>query len=434
VRAPAKAGWAFVGWFPVTKVEQGLVSEYDDQAQLSNQRTYSFTVTGKTAIVAVYRAAGNGNARITINSVNGARYTIARNGVKDPNVQQGSQHNVRIGTVLSITSADSGRVVHWLNGNGKVMGKSQDSLEYTVTGDETISVIYDILSNEITQVSFMNDFDQVLMYRRYAASTTDASLIEFPEPPAKLGYTFKRWVFKDTGAEATGEAILQRVQHPEASYTQIIVRPEYEREDRYGTVAVFATDAAGEINEEVSRQTYRVGEAATLVAQPIKGWTFESWRSEADDVLGYTDSYSHYVSGDCNLIARYVDDQTSVERVPVISITGFAKKVEPKGAHVIQCLLTRSVPEGYELVEHGVLYGANLGGLTEDTFVRGAKGVVPFVFKNKDPVNTAVLHVPVRSDDVNVYFRAFAMVRKAGSDEIVPYYSDIEATSFNGIN
>jgi hypothetical protein len=96
--------------------------------------------------------------------------------------------------------------------------------------------------------------------------------------------------------------------------------------------------------------------------------------------------------------------------------------------------LTRSVPKGYELVEHGVLYGANLGGLTEDTFVRGAKGVVPFVFKNKDPVNTAVLHVPVRSDDVNVYFRAFAMVRKAGSDEIVPYYSDIEATSFNGIN
>ena len=212
-----------------------------------------------------------------------------------------------------------------------------------------------------------------------------------------------------------------------------MIRPQYEKQDVNYVVSVSATGEDG-TNELVSEESCHAGDAVTLVAPAIDGMVFESWRDEDGKVLGHTETCMLYVTGNRNLFAHYVTEGTAVERVPVITINGFDKKVEPAGGHKVQCVMSRCVPDGYELVEHGVLYGYDLGSLTEDTFVIGAEGAKRFVYKRKEPINAAFLNMAVNSDDDVVFFRAYMTVKKSGSTDLVAYYSDIEATSFNSIN
>lgn len=433
ITAPAKRGWAFVGWYPVTKTEEGLVSSYDEDAQVSNKRSFSFVVTENVKYVAVYEASTNVNATVRIAAVNGASYTISQDGVLDASVQQGSKHSVPIGTKLTVTAQDPGKVVMWLNESDKVIGTGQQSLDYTVTSDTTISLVYLVDGKAQTQVKFISDYDQVLLYRRYPSSFSDASKIEIAAPPTRLGQTFTRWVFDGTTQEATPEAILAKVQNPAQNYAEVIVRSEYANNDEKYKVSVY-TQVPGQEPQLNTEVTANKGKVATVNAPAVEGMDFECWRNAEGNLLGYTTQYRLYEVKDTNVYAHYVAAGTQVERVPVIAITGFAKFVETDKTHKIQCLMARNVPDGYTMVEHGVLYGTDLGGLSEDKFVYGTEGVLRFIYKSKTLNNAAFLSNVVSTDDTEVYYRAYMVLKKNGSQELQYYYSGIESASYNSID
>ncbi|MBR3235313.1 MAG: InlB B-repeat-containing protein, partial [Atopobiaceae bacterium] len=432
VSAPAKNGWAFVGWYPVTKVSYGLVAEYDKSAQLSNQRSYTFTLTEDVSIVAVYRASGNVDATVRIETVNDATYTIACNGEKDPTVWQGSVHVVPIGTRLTVVAQDPGRVEQWLNESDKVIGTGQQELTYTVTSDTTITLMYSVEESTISQVKFISLDDQVMLYHRYSANLDDASQIEIAAPPTRLGYIFKHWVFEGTTQEATQEAILAKIQNPAERYAEIILRPEYEDQISTGSVTVY-TQPEGEEPEKAFTKSVALGKMGTVSAPELAGLDFEAWCDKNGEVLGYTNSLKLAVVGDHEAYAHYVSAGTEVRRVPVIAITGFAKVTEKNGVHKIQCHMTRNAPEGYTMVENGILYGMGLGSLTDDTFVYGTDDVLRFVYKGKETNSASYFNKSISSDSTRVYFRAYMVLKKVGSDDLLTYYSSVRWASFDSI-
>ena len=431
VTAPAKQGWAFLGWYAADKIEDGLVSSYDN-AQLSNNSSYTFTVDGRKSVVAVYEPTEGTDATVDIVSVNGASYTVALDGVADESIRQGGSIKVPMGTKLTITAADPERVVMWLNESGKVIGTGQTSLDYTVTSPTTISLVYSNGSNEQTQVKFHSPDGQVMLYRRYSADLADASAIEVASVPFKLGHAFVRWVFEGTQDEATQEAILAKVKSPAHNYAEISVCPEYLPSEEKATVTLL-TQKLGEDPVATGTTEHQLGSIATLDSPELEGMVFESWSNATGEVLGYTSPLMLSAVGAQTITARYLPEGTEVKGNPVISITGFNRLAEVDGRHRIQCLMSRSVPSGYTLVEHGVLYGTELAGLSEDTFVYGSEGVRRFVYTGKELNGASNLANTVTSDDLTVYYRAYMVLKKNGSSTPLTYYSDIRKTSFDAI-
>ena len=117
-----------------------------------------------------------------------------------------------------------------------------------------------------------------------------------------------------------------------------------------------------------------------------------------------------------------------VQAIPVISITELSA-VNASGTHKISCVVTRSVPEGYTLVEHGMLYGRDVDAslLTEDAFVYtdGQNGILRYKSNDTALVGFVRGNFKVATDSVAVSCRGYMVLQKDGSNELLFYYTDI---------
>ena len=112
-------------------------------------------------------------------------------------------------------------------------------------------------------------------------------------------------------------------------------------------------------------------------------------------MLSYTPHYSILISRDTNLTACY--DTGSTDAKPVITL-GELYTVTSGETHKVSCQATRSVPEGYTLVEQGMLYARDVSGLTEETFVPGTEGVGQYVSSDTAQNGILKLNVKVATD------------------------------------
>ena len=137
------------------------------------------------------------------------------------------------------------------------------------------------------------------------------------------------------------------------------------------------------------------------------------------------------IAGDIMLTAVY--GNAAAEALPVIAITGLRADTGG-GTNKVVGIATRNVPTGYTVVEHGMLYGKDLGALTTDTFVYGTDGVNRF--QSTDMSNNGVFNMSVRvsSDDLIVYFRGYMRLRDNSSGNEAIYYTGISSGSYNQLN
>ncbi len=100
------------------------------------------------------------------------------------------------------------------------------------------------------------------------------------------------------------------------------------------------------------------GTALAVTAPAIENKTFSHWAlgSENGECVGKTLRYSFYVAGDVELYAVYIDGASEVEEEAMIVISN-DYSLESAGKNYVVFEATRSVPEGYTLIEHGILYG-----------------------------------------------------------------------------
>ncbi len=428
--APDKSaeGFRFLGWFEVTQLsaDESQATAYADE-KLCDQLSYTFEVFGDTKVVAVYEAVGE--AQVTIRVVNDAQYLVGESQTK----QSGSTEFVGFGTELALTAVDTDKVLFWMNESNKILG-TKATLRFTVTGNTSVTLVYIPKASDSAFVQFVSDFGQVLSYGMYGAS--DAIL--FPTQPSKFGSTFVKWVFKGTDEEATENAIKARA----ANGGVITVVPKYVQDDRKYVVTVRYQDGNGaEVSADVQYPDILVGTGYTVTAPAVDGYAFSCWKDSNGTVLGYNESYYFLVGADSVLTAVYAADASAqqTQAQPVITI-GEPSAVTTTDAHKVSCTVTRSIPDGYELQEHGILYAKGVEGLNETTFVYGTAGVSKYMSDKTSTSGVVKLNVKVSGvtissgDNVNISFRGYMILKDSATGNVATYYTDIVSGNYAALN
>ena len=388
-------GWSFLGW-------------YKGGEKVSNTLVYEFVITEDTTLLAKY--VPTGSSYVTVNVVNGAQYSF--NGGA---LTAGGTETVQTGSTVTLTAGDGDKVLQWENESHKVLGTG-GSLTLTVTGNMSVTLVYKSEGENQAYVQFVSDSGQVLSAGLFLSTDT----ITFPPyNPSKTGFTFVKWIIDGTDTEATEDNV-------KACFGDkiVTVRPSYAQINESYTVTVQYT---GTDRADDSYADIQIGTGYTVTAPDIDGKVFQMWKdASGTKVLSYKPEYYLLVMSNVTLTAVYGDTAETAQ--PTITISEIRKSGDAS-THKVAASVTRSIPDGYTLVEHGVLYAKYTGTLVLELDGVGVKKYV----SDKTALNGVVTqNIKVSSDDLVVAIRGY-MILKDSNDVLQVYYTDIVTGSYTGL-
>ena len=401
-------GYRFMGWYLDSDINDYQLS--DNAAPQSTSFTYTFTPEDNMSLVAVYEAAGKAEVKIS-----GSGFTVSVAGESE-SAEQNSTYNasVDIGSEVTITIVDKNvEFISWTNESNKIV--STDRIyAFTVTGNTTLTMSKKGTTGSTAMVEFVSAYNQVIAGRIYGSSET----ITFPDGPSKMGCNFKGW-------SLTQDEIHQRIKDGEEHIT---VTPVYEQDTtKTYTVTVYVD----EVQDDSQTATgILAGTTKTVKAPTVDGKVFLYWTDADGNILGYDASYFMQINK--NIVVKAVYGEEAVDVKPVIAMTNVFT-TSTGGKNKISFTVTRDIPEGYTLVEHGVLYNKDgtIANPTEDTFVLGGTYVSKYTSTATKLSGIVTVNLNMTgAENTKVVARGYMIVKNSeGNDEI--YYSEIAYASYN---
>lgn len=335
--------------------------------------------------------------------------TVADITLKVDNDTYTCEKQLPIGSEVTVSVTDKD-FINWLNKNGRIVTEKTD-YDFIVTGDVELTMSKKGTAGTSALVQFVSEYDQVMKSGIY----TPQSTIELPAGPSKLGWDFDKW-------RITPQNILDMIM---AGETHIEVSPEYTPSVDIYTVKVYVD---GEL-EETKSVGAADSEAMTVTAPEKSGKKFWHWEDENGTILGFNTSYSMRVSRDISIYAVYGNKPE--EKEPVIAMTNvFTTDLD--GVKKLSFSVTRDVPEGYTVVEYGMLCNTNVySEPTKESFVIGGVGVHKYEGKKFEENSKGVftLNVTVRYPDIKIAARGYMIVEKDGKMQTI--YSDLVCRSYD---
>lgn len=347
----------------------------------------------------------------------GANFKV-NNGVTQTIYNYVQEFNVGESITLTATGEN---FAYWMNDDNKIISTSAN-YTFNLWQDTTITVVYkNAIVNETAFVEFVSDYGQVIQAQNYAA-TSDITL---PSGPSKLGYSFTGWNMSVSDIQ---EAIAE-------GETYIRVTPLYEK--LTGTFQVEVIYDNDNVNADV-HQNVTGYEFMSLTAKDIEGRKFAYWSDAATDgnVLGTSETYYLYVNNNVTIYAIYVDMDVELETTPVSTITNsYASNVSE--IRKVHFEVSREIPDGYILQEHGALYGTSLAfGEVDamDNMVIDNPDVKKSISTSAADQGIYVLSVNVGAKvDTVVYARGYMILQNETTGETVTVYSQIVSGSYNSL-
>ena len=296
---------------------------------------------------------------------------------------------------LAATANEGAEFIGW-QVNGKLV--STDAT-YTTTAyaDTTYVPVFAEAADEFT-VTFIDQFNKVI------GTYTNAEIAEMealPEAVSYLGYTFDGW-----------SMTLEEVK---ALDTNAIVTASYTKDE----AVTYTVNAPGCTIIDVANGTQandalEVAFDSMVTIKPVDGeataWTVNGANA------AYGSEYTFYVTSDVEVAysSDEVTAQPTVAAVAVEATTGGAR-----------FLATRSVPEGYTLIESGFVYGKDVA-QADTALVLENVGNGCYLYKNSNTAADGQFALTVNtSTPGTLYARAYIMV--ADSDGVTSvYYADVQ--------
>jgi hypothetical protein len=316
------------------------------------------------------------------------------------------------------------RFLYWENGNKKIVSRSE-TYEFTLVTATNITAVSIPKDGEPEEplaafVQFVSKSDQVKAAQMYTADEE----IELPAGPEKIGERFVRW-------DHTVEEIKNKILEGE---TNIVVRPVYESLEMKVKLTVRYIDAEHE--DEVKDIDFE--NSITLSAPEIEGKVFTGWRNEEGLLLSTQREYMIRITKDQVINAVYAEEGTEAEQEPVIAMTGVYAYTGADNIGRITYVMTRSVPENYEITSNGMIGSTeSMYGREEnrDLFVLNGVNVSSITAGNT--ANNGIFSVTKKRTDPaeKFYIRGFMIVKNKDTGEEKAYYTDtIYKYSFNDLN
>ena len=421
-----KDGYTFLGWCEATEITDGKVTRFDDTI-LSENLQFSFTVGGSINLVAVYMPSAN--ASLTVKVKNGAQYKLGNN------IYTASTRftNTQLGMTYTITAVDPDKVLQWENESGKVIGRGE-SVKISMARDTIITLVYKDGTEGQAYLQFVSDCGQLLSYN-YVSGIND---ISFPGKPTKFGYNFEKWVFEGSDIEATKEAIVGRIE----ADTMITVVPKYSKDATTYNVTVNYIKGTVDIHPQFVYNDVGGGTGLNITAPDIPGYTFAGWEdNERTDekgeklVLGYKPSYYLLVTRNTVLNACYVenDPEKTIIPLPTITIGDLYKTTSADGILKVCGTITRSIPEGYTLMEQGFLWTRGVSGFDKNNFNIENPNVNKYIGNTSYLNGYLSLSVSVPSDDTLVCLRGYMILKNNATGIIKLYDTEYKEGKYKSI-
>lgn len=390
---------------------------YSDGELVSTDSSFTFTVDsedGDLSYEAKYEPKRNGKLTIF-----GDSFTV--NDDEHIFTSKYEDNEIELGTEFTVKSANEG-FVSWTNESGKVLSK-QPEYTFKVLGDTVINMNCADYANtpdsdeNKARVEFVSDYDQIVEAKTYGTSDT----IKFPEGPTKAGYKFIKW-------NLTSEEIQEKIL---AGESRITVKPVYEHEsEKTYTVSIY-------INGNLQEKLYDnyAGDIVTVNAPDISEAYFSGWYDSEYNLLGTSKEFKIKIKGDIEISAEYDYYPPENEIKPMVTISGVTANTDGS-KNKVSFEATRSIPDGYKLVEHGMLYSTDKyfdDVPTADSFELGSENVSRYTSNDNAPSSVLVTHMNVTGNEtVAIYARAYMLV-ETPSGSVITVYSDISSASYNSL-
>lgn len=418
IKAGNVLGMRFTGWYECTvkrsysgdlRIELGDLFSADQVTTLT-MKDEPWNLT------AVYGRIGSKEISLTVIAAgDGAMQDVTVNGV-DQTVREKTYY-FPFGTEISLISyAENFRA--WLNYSNKIVS-TQPNYHFTLVSDAVITMDANIGSDtDYAYVEFVSAYNQVISSERWWLTEQQYQL---PPIPNKVGGINGRWSL-DGKTEATIDDIWKAVQKSDTHYVQ--VKAIYDQAPETHTITVYED---GVKREQVI--TLVVGNGTTVTAKQIEGKRFSYWAVDAEgkQVLSYNRSYFLMATKDVELYAIY---DVEVIPEPIIVVSNFYADA---AASKLKIEVNRTIPDGYELLEFGILRTRDAETGTIDHLKVDAPNVTKTVgnFTLPNGVYTLTLNLSETSKGVRFYVRGYVIARSKATDEVKTYYSDIAAGVFN---
>lgn len=192
-------------------------------------------------------------------------------------------------------------------------------------------------------------------------------------------------------------------------------------------------------NPRYKRYIRNDGVMAAFAAKEIEGKYFSYWSSnrEGTDVISTNSTYYFKINKNTSLYAIYADNENDVmAKTPTLIMTGAYAKAED-AANNIYFEATRSIPDGYTLKSHGIIYGRNKNTFSanpEETLKLGLTDVKTYTSttKSKNSTDTTSYNMGANKSGV-LWARGYMVLVNTTTNQEETIYSDVVSGSFNSL-
>ncbi len=243
---------------------------------------------------------------------------------------------------LSAVADEGYTFAYWMNGSNQIVSH-EAVMNITLANVTEFTAYFTKINAATATVLFYDRSGKVVS----TAVANKGDSITLPALPTAYGYTCNGWLVngevKAAGATITVDS-------------DMTVQADFSKKADTFTVTV----EGGTVNGADSGTfTYNTMVTVVFDAQTLSdGEVFGGWHivgtDSASSVISYAESYTFYVGADANLTAVIATSAADVK--PVTDVTDTSLIL---GGEQVTYLTERSVPNGYTLVESGVIYTAD---------------------------------------------------------------------------
>lgn len=417
VEAPEVENYVFEGW-------------YIGSERVAESLTYEFTVTDDADLVACYVCDfTEGNLRIV-----GDNYTV-----DDSETQTGDADFTKIigkSVTLKYVGED---FLYWVNRSGNIVSTSAE-YTFVFVGQTEIRLVTDKNEEARVHVVVLNGYSQVLLDKIFSGESEIESELNAISP-AKMGYTFVKWVFKGTKDEATPAAIMALAE-TEKPFCEIV--PLYSATDenaQYFVTVMLKNGDSVVMKSDYYDMGYQVGNKAVFSISDVKEWfeltdedEFSFWSLDGGDSMASNEDQYTLLSAKSG--ASFV--LTAVFNVEVpdaeagISIVQMYGS-QNSGKYVISTTMRYFIPEGCTVLESGFVYSTKGDYASDaDALVIGADKCYKHIGSSK--ANTAIYTfngIVGNNHSLTLYLKAYVIYLDGGVAKTL--YSDMGSGSYDSL-
>lgn len=287
---------------------------------------------------------------------------------------------------LTATPAANAKFVGW-EVNGKLVS-NQPTYTTAAFADVTYTPVFAADEAKAFNVTFVDQFNNVIAKM---SNSEVAALDAMPTPYEYKGFTFKGWSMDLDAVKALQGAatvVASYSKDEAASYTVTV--PEG------CTIAVGGQDMG---------TTATVSHDAKVT---VKAANEGTWKINGKDAA-YGNEYTFFVTADVNV--EFVEGAVTAQ--PVVT----AVAAEKLAANKARFLATRSVPEDYNLLESGFVFGKDVADTASLVLENVGNGA--YIYKNSNTAADGQFALTLKTTASSVSARAYIIVEKDGVSQVI---------------